>query len=391
MAGQAEWEARRRGVLRRAPQQPRLEDVVLLSEDDIVERLGCSPDNHRRCEKLIEGLVNVLCQYVTEWEYEDHFYSGSFGRSVALNYEFDVDLVVVVSDFNSECMGEQGEYFQDCWNAMGNFRRRVDWVDSTPYCMKLVLGDFVDVDLLLTGDPDYNYHNRQRYYSAFGSQEVDLSLTRFQSRHTAFQPLVLLCKHWRNLREETHYLSSFFMELVCKHIVESNWHSNIPELFRSFLQWFLDGNDRIRNPNPYTDRYLKLKADTAHNVRNHASATLQKMKAYLRPGNHFSCPLCGLNRFLSAGGAAQHVESGRCPHCPGAENARNQIYNFVSSHPKSKGLLNPMLTNGYGGQGSTNSDWYRCNHCERTFPQLSSLLSHKADKHGQAPRLALGW
>mmetsp|Transcript_5698 Transcript_5698/g.18327 ORF Transcript_5698/g.18327 Transcript_5698/m.18327 type:complete len:90 (+) Transcript_5698:38-307(+) len=87
-----------------------------------------------------------------------------------------------------------------------------------------------------------------------------------------------------------------------------------------------------------------------------------------------------------------HVESGSCPGCPGADNARNQIYNFARGHTATRSLLTPMLMDRPGQSLDVTDMAYQCNRCRKTFRQMSQLMQHTSDKHGQEPpRLALGY
>eukprot|EP00933_Yihiella_yeosuensis_P043025 TRINITY_DN37730_c0_g1_i1.p1 TRINITY_DN37730_c0_g1~~TRINITY_DN37730_c0_g1_i1.p1 ORF type:complete len:389 (+),score=48.22 TRINITY_DN37730_c0_g1_i1:134-1300(+) len=388
MAGQAEWEQRGHGVLKRAPQQPFLIDVLKLNGDDIVKRLGPSADNEERVRKLLDGFQNVLCKY-SGLDIEDVYYSGSFGRGTALNYKFDADMVVTLSDFNHDDMDW---YKEQLSNAAQHFRRGVEHQSDTPFCRTFVVGGFVEVDLVITGDPDANCHNPWRYYSGAGSPDVDTKLLILQSNDHRFKPLVLLCKHWRNQDNRASRLSSFLVELFCKKVVEQSKKSvSILELLREFLTVLSESQEyRLKNPNRYNDRCIKLRSPS---LSDYAQSTLnnRKYQPYLRPGNNYKCVACGLQRFTSASGAVEHLESGRCPHCPGSENARNHIYGFVSKHDEGRKLLNRMLTDGNGGSGDMNSKLYACTSCNKTFPKFSSLMNHMQAKHERTPRLQIGY
>ncbi len=98
-----------------------------------------------------------------------------------------------------------------------------------------------------------------------------------------------------------------------------------------------------------------------------------------------ACPVCGDRRFRSGANAVQHVESGFCSGCRGSENARQQIYNFASQQTQMRRYLTetPMLT--YGGYENNRAvpDFpYECRDCNKAFRQLSQLLQHQDQKHG---------
>jgi hypothetical protein len=97
------------------------------------------------------------------------------------------------------------------------------------------------------------------------------------------------------------------------------------------------------------------------------------------------CPICGEQRFRSTTNAIQHIETGTCSGCRGADNARNQIYDWMQSNGA------PILTGRkmieYGGSGSTPDNAYQCQCCAKTFRQCSQLMQHMRDKHGRDDRV----
>jgi DNA-directed RNA polymerase subunit RPC12/RpoP len=98
-----------------------------------------------------------------------------------------------------------------------------------------------------------------------------------------------------------------------------------------------------------------------------------------------SCPVCGDSRFKSGANAIQHVESGYCRGCRGADNARQQIYEFASRQNQMNRYMTstPMLE--YGDYGNSYGDVpdkpYCCPDCNKSFRQLSQLLQHQDNKH----------
>merc|ERR1719229_915746 len=54
-----------------------------------------------------------------------------------------------------------------------------------------------------------------------------------------------------------------------------------------------------------------------------------------------SCPLCGVTKFRNSANAVQHIEAGACTACRGHDNARSQIYRFVSRNEASRQFLKP--------------------------------------------------
>ena len=89
------------------------------------------------------------------------------------------------------------------------------------------------------------------------------------------------------------------------------------------------------------------------------------------------CPACG-RLYKSASGSVSHFESGGCPSCPGAENARRTAYDFVNK--QNANFMVPRLgcgdeseAGGYRADGAN----YRCQGCRKEFKLLNSLMQHQ--------------
>ena len=96
---------------------------------------------------------------------------------------------------------------------------------------------------------------------------------------------------------------------------------------------------------------------------------------------------------ITMGDAAQHFESGRCPSCPGQDNAMRAAYGFAREQEQRAGATGAftnggpqMLTfNGAGAQDYTvgyqsGGYNYNCPGCGKQFRQLSALLNHQQAK-----------
>ena len=98
-----------------------------------------------------------------------------------------------------------------------------------------------------------------------------------------------------------------------------------------------------------------------------------------------ACPICGDRRFKTKANAVQHVEAGACPQCKGGENAREQIWFFVSKKQAMRRFETdvPMITY-YGGEpyDSVPDYPYHCPDCSIRYRNLSQLLPHQDQKHG---------
>ena len=119
------------------------------------------------------------------------------------------------------------------------------------------------------------------------------------------------------------------------------------------------------------------RCETCNRAFDHPNHLMQHRKVH-RPKN-VRCPVWGVERFASGANAMAHLESGYCPGCSGVENARSQIYDFVSQN--AAGLLDPMVGNGDEDSGVPDRP-YRCTYCSKTFTMLSALMNHEGDVHG---------
>jgi len=119
---------------------------------------------------------------------------------------------------------------------------------------------------------------------------------------------------------------------------------------------------------------------TAHDLFQHSKVHLPRT---------VSCPICGVKQFKNAANAVAHVESGYCSGCLGQDNARTQIFEYVSRHAPS--LRVPMIENGYSAYGVPDMP-YRCTFCTKQFAHLSAQMNHEGDAHRNNRHLGqLGW
>ena len=92
------------------------------------------------------------------------------------------------------------------------------------------------------------------------------------------------------------------------------------------------------------------------------------------------CPACG-RMYKKASGSVAHFESGKCPSCPGEENARRTAYDFVNK--QNANFVVPRLGNGDENEGSgggyrADDVNYRCQGCTKEFKLLNSLMQHQS-------------
>ena len=392
-----EWHHRRSGAEKRGPRRPSLEEVLRLVDDPskVEDRLGMTKDQRKRCDKLLTGLAHVACEALTEEDCEvaAYYIGGSYGKKTALNYKFDADIVVILEDFDVDEAHEAEQerrlnWYQDVVldGLQENFRRRIQFRERTPYCLKLTAGEFCLIDLLITGDPPQRMRNGlKRWYSSAGSSQVDHELNCFAQDHPVFRAFVLLVKHWRNLMNlprGVQNISSYHLELLCMEVIcQSQNEDSIRDLFRELLERLVKEDTEVTNLNEF-GRNLLCRKNLTEYLAEYASETLQRFRRHLRPGNRAACPLCRQHRFTSGSGAVAHIESGSCEKCRGPQNAQKQIYNFMSGHQQTQQYMTPMLTDGYGRESGDQPYW--CKQCQRTFTKLSSLMQHMQDMHGKS-------
>jgi DNA-directed RNA polymerase subunit RPC12/RpoP len=118
--------------------------------------------------------------------------------------------------------------------------------------------------------------------------------------------------------------------------------------------------------------------------RNFANQNELNMHMQVHRPRNVSCPVCGETRFRSGANAVQHVESGYCTGCRGADNARQQIYNFASKQNSMQRFMSdvPRLTYDGHNNNAVPDLPYHCPECNKSFRQMSQLLQHRDNKHG---------
>lgn len=117
--------------------------------------------------------------------------------------------------------------------------------------------------------------------------------------------------------------------------------------------------------------------------QSYANQNELNMHSQVHRPRSVACPVCGEVRFRSGANAVQHVESGYCTGCLGADNARDQIYRFASGQRSMNRYMTeaPRLTYGDGSYGGVPDTPYHCPDCSKSFRQLSQLLQHQDQKH----------
>ena len=109
------------------------------------------------------------------------------------------------------------------------------------------------------------------------------------------------------------------------------------------------------------------------------------MHSQVHRPKHFTCPVCGGGQFGSPANAVQHVESGFCQGCRGKDNARNQIFRFASNLNQMQPYVTQrymMIENGQTPLVDPPSHPYHCPRCSRDFVNLSQLMQHTDNSHG---------
>jgi len=113
------------------------------------------------------------------------------------------------------------------------------------------------------------------------------------------------------------------------------------------------------------------------------SAGLNQLKehAVVHQAKTVQCPVCRdeNKKFRSAADAVLHLESGYCPSCRGKDNAKNNIYKFITTNANHLTSSHLMIQDGSAGVPDLA---YRCQSCSKCFNNLSQMMQHSSSKHG---------
>lgn len=120
-----------------------------------------------------------------------------------------------------------------------------------------------------------------------------------------------------------------------------------------------------------------------------SDANALRQHSQVHAPRNVACPVCGEVRFRSATNAIQHLEAGSCTGCRGREQARSQIYQFVSQRASHLLTSQPALEY-HGGPYTVPDRPYQCQYCDKGFTHLSSMMQHQASRH-QSGAPQLGW
>lgn len=176
------------------------------------------------------------------------------------------------------------------------YRGRVELHGESPSCLKIAAGQFVLLDLHMTGEaPEVvPAEEERRYYGAAELARVDEELLAFGSRHAEFVALVLLGKHWRALDARAQALSSYHLELLCKELIERSDLDTLRDLFWKFLKRLAYSEDRLwaRNPNRFRCD-LQISKNARGPLAAYAAETLRDYQRHIRQQNTSACPSCG--------------------------------------------------------------------------------------------------
>lgn len=160
-------------------------------------------------------------------------------------------------------------------------------------------------------------------------------------------------------------------------------------------QWFKgDGYSRCKdcvNGGAYSgNAYATVSYTCGTCYKTFGSQNELNMHQQVHRPRSVACPVCGERRFKSGANAVQHVESGYCSGCLGKDDARQKIYQFASQQVAMSRYMSstPQLTYGDWQQAASIPESpYECPECSKSFRQLSQLLQHRDQKHGNLYRL----
>jgi len=273
---------------------------------EIVRLLGCSQNQKSDAKELVDRIVTRALH--PEFHPEQVYESGSFKRGSAIFYNFDVDLVLKLHNFNHSNMKD---YLKRSRRALlVQFGSDLTFCrESSHRCLKFEVAPSFEFDLLITGDPSVSLHSTPRdYFSPAGSEEADKELIAAKGKYPMLQAFVLLCKHWKN--EYTggdFFLKSYYIELLCYRILkeEVGAHTKLKEAFWHFLMAFVNGQLEVANPNPYSPSTLSPYPDAVKSFQTYARSTLDQyypQQQYYRAGVQAYGSVCGQ--------ASSHMQGG---------------------------------------------------------------------------------
>eukprot|EP00929_Paragymnodinium_shiwhaense_P092010 TRINITY_DN51887_c0_g1_i1.p1 TRINITY_DN51887_c0_g1~~TRINITY_DN51887_c0_g1_i1.p1 ORF type:complete len:489 (-),score=83.18 TRINITY_DN51887_c0_g1_i1:253-1719(-) len=210
-------------------------DPALLEPGVASQQLAVSKADNDAMHKLVGQIVKAL---QAELHPDKIYQGGSFKKNTALNYKFDLDLVLFLNDFQHLNMES---YMQRCRAALVRcFGGGVKFTpkENTPYCIRLEF-DGRHVDLLITGTPQSKvYGNPERYYQAAHSPATDEEVMNAIKANPILRELILVAKHWRNLYERQRLCPSYYIELLAMKSIKSGG-SLPPETVRDAFRLFL--------------------------------------------------------------------------------------------------------------------------------------------------------
>jgi len=256
---------------------PDLAILLRMPLGDAVHTLRCT-DAQKKAAKAIIHVIVRDCLHPAMRPI-DIYEAGSFKRGTALKFKFDVDLVMKLSNFDHRRMEH---YMKQCKQALlDHYGDQIYFFEHSHRCLQFRVSGSLEVDLLITGDPEQNaFNNPVSYYEPAGSHEVDDKLKLAKHEFPTFQALVLLCKHWKYLHTGKYFLKSFYVELFCYRLVQEHQKNQRPlplkEAFRIFLLDFISGRLAVPNLNRYSIANLQPYSAAIPELQTYARETMQE-------------------------------------------------------------------------------------------------------------------
>ncbi|CAE8602443.1 unnamed protein product [Polarella glacialis] len=252
----------------------------LLAETElgrVVLELACTDLQQQACKQVIDQIVQGALQ--PEFRPMQVYESGSFKRGTALCYDFDVDLVLTLCDFDYR---QIEKYIHRSKAALvKKFGDGVEFTRApTGRCLKFEVRGCFRFDLLFTGHPARNWHgNPEEFYTPAGSHEVDKLLIAAKGTHPVFHPLVLVAKHWKNQHQGERRLKSYYVELLCLRTINEQRGPGLTlkAAFKAFLTEFTTGRLVVQNPNRYSPGPLSPSKHSMEEFVVYAEKTLRSL------------------------------------------------------------------------------------------------------------------
>lgn len=250
--------------------------AALTSPARVEEFLQLPHHGFKRTRAVIDVVVRALHALSPSKVYE----GGSFKKQTCLAYDFDVDLVLWLNQFDHSCMPAYKQRVKDALAAvfppMGGLPQ-VWYIGETPYCLRLRVR-MLSVDIVITGDPKSAVrYNPDRFYEATKSSQRDEAVIDAKDKFPRLHHLILLAKCWKKRKAWSKMGGpiSYFVELLCiRAAEEADKHCSLSVVFRCFLQLCEKGVFQITDS---LGKQLEVPTEDRDNFRSFAREAVAEL------------------------------------------------------------------------------------------------------------------